>query len=192
LSKFVSPISNQLVKLIYPDTWAFNLGRFEEKITNTLDFDIQHLSNLYHQNCFATDKTKDYLKWKYESDPDDDNKFFYIKNASQHVVGCIVFCIEPSNYVQVREILHTQDPCILTALMGLFFKHAKKANCEYAYAQIYEKSGILTSSNNLDLTVSNHGRKIFYVTNPSKSTEAQLDNYLHSPYFNLFKSDEDS
>jgi hypothetical protein len=192
LSKLIGPTANQLVKLIYPDTWFFNLGRFETKIVNTLDFDTQHLFSLYHKSCFATDKTKDYLKWKYEKDPKNDNKFFYIRDVSQRVVGCIVFCVEDSNHVHVREILHTQEPSILGALLGLFLKQIKKANCEYAYALIYENSGILTSSNNLDLTVSNHGRKIYYMINPSKSTEAQLDSYLHSPFFNLFTSDQDA
>jgi hypothetical protein len=192
LLKLASPISNQLIKLIYPDTWFFNLGRFETMITDTLDFDIQHLSCLYHQSCFATDKTNDYLKWKYENDPDDDNKFFYIRDASQRVVGCIVFCGEDSNYVHVREILHTQETNILAALLGLFFKQIKKTNCEYAYALIYENSGILASSNNLDLTISEHGRKIFYMINPRKPTETKLDSYLHSPHFNLFTSDQDT
>jgi hypothetical protein len=192
LSKLISPISKQLVKLIYPDTWFFNLGRFETKSSNTLDFDIQHLSNLYHQSYFATNKTKDYLKWKYENDPDDDNIFFSIRDASQRVVGCVVFCVEERNIIQVREILHTQEPSILASLLSLFFKHIKKTNCRYAYALIYENSGILTSSNNLDLTISEHGRKIFYMTNPNKSTEAELKDHMHSPCFNLFTSDQDT
>jgi hypothetical protein len=192
LSKLISPALNQLVKLIYPDTWFFNLGRFETKTTKTLDFETQYLSSLYHQNCFATDKTKDYLKWKYENTPGSENIFFYIIDTSQRVVGCIVFCVEASNNVQIREILHTQEPSILEALLGLFFKHIKKFKYEYAYALIYENSSILTSSNYLDLTISDYRRKVFYITNPSKSTEAQLNDYLHSPFFNLFASDQDN
>jgi hypothetical protein len=192
LSNLIGPIANQLVKLIYPDTWFFNLGRFDTKIAATLDFNIQYISRLYHQNYFATDKNTDYLKWKYEKDPDDDHKFFYIMDASRQVVGCIVFCIEDGDYVQIREILYPQDPSILAALMCLFFNETKRRNYKYAYAQIYENSGILTSSNNLDLTISGHGRNVFYIINSAKPTVSQLNTYLHSACFNLFTSDEDT
>jgi hypothetical protein len=192
LSQLISPVLNQLVKLIYPDTWIFNLGRFETRITNSLDFDIQHLSTLYHQSCFATYKTIDYLKWKYEKDPNNKNSYFYIRDSSLHVVGCIVFCVDDSHLVQVRDILYTQDQSILPALLSLFFKKAKKSNYEYAYTLLYENSGILTSHNNLDLTITKHRREIFYMTNPAKSSKSQLEKYLHSPCFNLFASDQDN
>jgi hypothetical protein len=188
----ISTVSNQLLKLVYPDAWIFNLGRFAASISDTFDFDIQYLSEHYHQNYFTSYKTRDYLKWKYEQDPDDENKFFVIKDASNQVVGCIVFCIEDNRYIQMREILHTEGLITLSALLSIFFKQVKKLNCEYAYVQIYENSALLSSSNNLDLTISDQGRKIVFATNANKETEPLLNDLLHSQVFNLLKSDEDS
>jgi hypothetical protein len=192
LLNIVGPISNQLIKLIYPDTWVFNFGRFETRITNTIDFDIEYLLSKYHESCFTTEKTDYYLKWKYENDPDDNNLFFYIKDNALRVLGCIVFCIEPNNIIQIREILHTHNQSTLAALLALFFKHIKKWDVEYAYAQIYENSGFLAPSNHLDLTLSDQGRKIVYTLNPNRQMSSQISKLLHSNAFCLFSSDEDS
>ena len=166
---------------------------YKTGVTDKLDFDIEPLLANYHNNWFASQKSSTYLKWKYEQDPDDDNKFFYIKDKTDRVVGCIVFCYEHYGLIQIREVLHTQDQYTLASLLGLFFNKIKRdGHCEYAYTQMYENSGILRSTNNLDLTDSGQGRKVFYAINKSKKNSAKLSQLLHSAYFCLTESDEDS
>lgn len=192
LLRIISPISNQLLKLIYPDTWILNFNLYDVKITNTIDFDIDFLLKIYHDNCFTVHKTTRYLKWKYENDPDDNNYFFYIKDNTHRVLGCIVFCIESNNIIQIREILHTYNQSTLSALLALFFKHIKKDNINYAYAIIYDNCSFMVHSNNLDLTPSRRGRNIVYTLNPNTEEDTQISNLLHSQSFFLCNSDEDS
>lgn len=192
LVKWFGPLANGLINGSYPDAWTFNFGRYRTRVSSTLDFDVEHLLNDYQAGWFTSLKSKTYLAWKYEQDPDDDNLFFYISDRTDKVVGCIVFCIEQPNLVQIREILHTQDQYTLHALIGLFFKRMRTENHEYAYAQIYENSGILRAYNNLDLTVSDQGRKIAYAVNGNRKTSERVSRLLHSPSFCLTKSDEDS
>lgn len=192
LAKLISPVTNQLVNLSYPDAWTFNLGRFSARVTDKLDFNMDHLLDEYQKSWFTSLKTTTYLSWKYEQDPDDENQFFYITNRSNQVVGCIIFCFEHPNLIQIREILHTQDQYTLSALIGLFFKHMNRDNCEYAYAQLYEHSGILRAYNNLDLTIADQGRKVACALNKDKETYDKVSRLLHSPQFCLTKSDEDS
>jgi hypothetical protein len=192
LASAISPIANLLVNFKYPDMWTFNFGRFETGITNKLDFDIDHLSTQYHKSWFSSHKTRSYLEWKYEQDPDDDNKFFYLKDNSGRVVGCIVYCHEENNLVHIREILHTEDQYTLSSLIGLFYKKIRQSNCEYVYAQIYENSGILRTTNNLDLTVSDQGRKIYFSANTNKESHRRITHLLRSSHFCLSSSDEDT
>jgi hypothetical protein len=192
VSRIISPLANLLVNLTYPDSWTFNYGRFDTCTSRTLDFDIDELVEQYHSSWLAPLKSKQYLQWKYELDPDDDNLFFLLKEKSNRVVGLIVFCLEPKNIVQIREIVHTDDEYTLLTLIGSFFRHIKKANCEYAYAYMYENSGILRSSNNLDLTPYNRGRTIFYAVNPQRENSERITRLIHSTKLCLTKNDEDS
>lgn len=193
LTTLLSPVANLLLNFIYPDTWSYNFGRYKAGVTNKLDFDITPLTTQYNHNWFTSQKSPRYLEWKYEQDPDDDNKYFYLKDRMDRIVGCIIFCHEEQNLVQIREILHTNDQYSLTSLLGLFFKKIKKdSRCEYAYTQMYENSGILRSTNNLDLTVSGQGRKIFYAINKNKASNTKLSQLLLSSHLCLMESDEDS
>jgi hypothetical protein len=193
LSALLTPVANLLLNFNYPDAWTFNLGRYETAVTRKLDFDIDYLTAQYHDNWFTSYKSSGYLRWKYEMDPDDENIYFCIKDKTGRVVGCVVYCREEQYMIEIREILHTQDQYTLSSLLGLFFKQIKHdSGCEYAYAQMYENSGILRSTNNLDLTVSDQGRKIFYTVNTSKQNSAKLSQLLLSSHFCLTKSDEDS
>jgi predicted N-acetyltransferase YhbS len=191
LVSILSPVLNQITNIAYPDAWIFNYGRYDIEITKSLDCDLDDLMESYHQNTFSTHKSKEYISWKYEKDPDDTNLYFLLKENNK-VVGYIVFCVEEDRFVYLREIIHNQTPVVLSTLLALFFKKVKNLNCEYAYAQIYEKSNLLLSANNLDLAESKQDSKLVYLVNKGKKDSESVDRLIKSRHFNLFKSDEDS
>jgi hypothetical protein len=191
LIDIASPVINVIVNYTYPDSWVFNLGRFKTELSNKIIHNIEGLADLYHQETFSTNKTKEYLSWKYENDPDEENMFFFLLQ-NDCAVGCIIFSIEEDKFVNVKDVLHNHDAPSLKTLFALFFRHMKKTNCEYAYVQMYAGSSLLTSTNNLDMTESKQGRKVVYTTNLNRPRSAQLEVLINSRCFTLSKSDEDS
>jgi len=191
IARILAPIGNQLLKTL---DWSTCLGKHQKSQilhASTPNPDIESLLTQYHDIYFSVRKSYDYLKWKYASDPDDENHFFHLYNGNGNISGCIVYRLNHVT-VDIREVLYGTERSRLINLLSQFFKYIGGKKIEYAYIEGYEKCGLFTRMRDLKLQTIKTKRSIYTLTNPNNDDCAAISALLQSDRINLLITDQDT
>ncbi|MCU7827488.1 MAG: GNAT family N-acetyltransferase [Candidatus Thiodiazotropha sp. (ex Myrtea sp. 'scaly one' KF741663)] len=191
ITQLISIFAKPFISLLYPDTWNYNYGRYNFSVSNSIHLGINDLIDNYNETCFSTQKSYKYLNWKYEQDPDDDNIFFNMFDKHEKCIGCVVFRLD-SNTVEIRELIHTDNPRQTADLLSGFFKYVKRKKAEYAYLIPYENSCILSLVSDLQLSRGDRFGAIVFLTNKQKDFNGEITKLLTASKINLYLTDQDT
>ena len=184
-------LGNVFLSLLYPDTWNFNFKRHRVKASLSIQNNVKDLTDSYSRSCFSTQKSFEYLRWKYEQDPDDKNFFFTVLDLDDTIIGCIVYRFD-NNTIEIREIIYRNNQLEFMDLLSRFFRYAKSKNVEYAYFVSYENSCVLSRIADLQLSRANQGRSIYFLTNKMADSDGEITRLITESKLNLHNTDEDT
>lgn len=189
---FIGPVVNILNTLMAPEFWYYDFQRHEIKIQKYVSDEYSLLWEKAKSNGFSTCKSREYMNWKYKTDPDEENGFFTVyKRDTREMVGCIVYS-QTENVIEIRDIVYKDSLYSRISLVSLFLNYARKQNIESIYFLSVRGALLDRDLSSFDFIDRGKGKPIYTLINNDSPVVDEICRLLRPDKLILLKTDQDT
>jgi len=147
LSKLISPIVEQLLKIISKESYVISKGVYKEHKSINGSFDIFWERYKDINSGLIGNHDSDYLQWRFKQNPLQKYRILsYEEKASEDISGYIIFCIN-TNKMEIHDVVSFNEK-ITDKLIKKIIEMARKENCQAIYIRISEENPLMNQLKN--------------------------------------------